>query len=382
MEIRRLTGPERVRLRPAVIFGDDGIEGAQCAVEMMLCIMASECIDGYSPSLEVTLFQDNSIEIKDSGRGIFFGDPGQPDDSIWKDMFCEIYAGSRYLDSIDTNSRYSIFAQPGTTLKREYSIKEYDDLYLCAVQYASEYMDIVSVRDNYKYILNFKKGYNAGGLQKTTCNQPNGTQIRFKLDREVFSDIDMPQAFFADQLEILSLLNPGIVCTFKTEGRDDAQVFSFPTGIVDYITCHISHAMSTPIFSNTIEGMGQERYNRPAYKAKVEVALSFAANNGYIKCFHNQRELTYSGTHVNALLSKICNYLSFQTGVSPSLELLRQHLQLVVSSYSYMNTHWENGTRRSIRNTVIRDMAEDTLDDRFRDFLKDNTALVEQIFAT
>lgn len=379
--IRILKGPERVRLRPAVIFGDDGIEGAKHAVEMMLCIMASECIDGYSPSLEVTIHKDSSIGVKNFGRGIFFGDPHNQDDTIWRDMFCEIYAGSRYADPCD-NNRYSIFAEPGTTLKREYSIEDYDDLYLCAIQYACEYMDVVSVRDNCKYMLHFEKGFNIGGLQKSSCENQSETQIRFKLDKDVFTDIAVPQQFVVDQLKALAMLNPGVRCSLQVEEENTAQEFYFPKGSVEYIVAHQCHGQSTPVFTNMIEGMGQERYNRPAYKAKVEVSVSFETNNGYIKCYHNQRELTFGGSHIRAILSKICDYIPCRTDASPSPEQLRQHLQLVVASYSNVTTYWENGTRRSICNTVIKDMGEDTLDDSFRDFLTDNSALIEQIFAT
>ena len=140
--IRVLKGPERVRLRPAVIFGDDGIDGSKHAIGMMLCIMASECIDGYSPSLEVTVFNDLSIGVKNFGRGIFLGDPQSKDDSQWQDMFCELLARSRYADPKSSNTRYSIFAEPDTTPKREYSIEDYDDLYLCAVQYKSHTAEI------------------------------------------------------------------------------------------------------------------------------------------------------------------------------------------------------------------------------------------------
>lgn len=378
--IRVLKGPERVRLRPAVVFGDDGADGAMHAVEMMLSVMASECIDGYSPSLEVTVFNDHSIGVKNFGRGIYFGDPQSNDDTLWKDMFCEIYARSRYEDTKDSNTRYTIFAEPYTTPKREYSIEDYDDLFLCAIQYACEYMDVVSVRDNYQYTLHFEKGYNIGGLQKVACNQASETQIRFKLDNEVFSDIVLPQDFLPDQLKALALLNPGIRCVLQIEGEEVTQVFSFPLGAIDYISGHRAQGFATPIFTNTVIGMGQERYNRPAYKARVEVTVSFEENNGYIKCFHNQRELTFGGTHIHAILSKICNYIPCRTGASPSSKQLQQHLQLIVTTYSSATTYWENGTRRSICNTVIKDMAEDTLDEGFMDFLTNNSNLIEQIF--
>lgn len=378
--IRVLKGPERVRLRPAVIFGDDGIDGSKHAIGMMLCIMASECIDGYSPSLEVTVFNDLSIGVKNYGRGIFFGDPQRKDDSRWQDMFCELFARSRYADPESSNTRYSIFAEPDTTPKREYSIEDYDDLYLCAVQYACEYMDVVSVRDNCKFSLHFEKGHNIGGLQKTACNQPSETQIRFKLDKEVFTEIVLPQDFLPDQLKALALLNPGVRCILQIEGEEATQVFSFPQGAIDYISSHRTQGLATPIFTNTIAGMGQERYNRPAYKAKVEVTVSFEENNGYIKCFHNQRELTFGGTHIHAILSKICNYIPCRTGASPSIKQLQQHLQLIVTSYSSVITYWENGTRRSICNTMIKDMAEDALDEGFRDFLTNNSTLIEHVF--
>lgn len=173
--IRIFKGPDRVWLRPAVISGDDGLDGAKRAVEMMMCIMAAEYIDGYSNRLDVSLYEDYSIGMKNLGRGIYFGDARDTDDTVWKEMFCEIFAGPKFGYQQEDDYRYSIFYKAGTAPKRDYRIDDYDDLYLCAIQYASEYMDVTSVRDGYKYALHFEKGINIGGLSKTACDLPSGT---------------------------------------------------------------------------------------------------------------------------------------------------------------------------------------------------------------
>jgi DNA gyrase subunit B len=378
--IRILKGPDRVRLRPAVIFGDDGIEGAQCAVEMLLRIMASECVDGHSSRLDVTLYPDQSLEITNYGRGIYFGEPDEDNDTLWKELFCEIYAGSKFADTCE-EAVPAIFESPEAVSSRVYRIEGYDQMYLCAVQYASEYMDVCSVRDGYQYTLHFEKGENLGGLKKTPCSLVSETKIRFKLDQEVFSEIGITRNFLSTELETLALLNPGVICSLGEAGEASRQVFSFPNGIADYFQNYRGTDDHLPVYLNCIEGKGQERYNRPFYQAKVQIGVSFEKNRGYIQCYHNQRELTVGGTHLREALSSIGKYLSDRLGIPLSHEQLREHLQLVIHSQSSTVPLWENGTRSGICNTVIKDMTHDALGEPFAYFLRKNQNKILGIFS-
>lgn len=374
-----LKGAERVRRRPAVVFGDVGDTGAMNSVERMIHILASECVDGYSNLLEISLKADNVVCISNNGRGIYLGRPDEADDHIWKDMFCELYAGVKYEDFANKDTRYSIYEENGVAERRRWLVDDEAELYLVSVQYASAFMEVVSVRDGYEYRLSFKNGENVGGLSKSQTTSPAGTQITFKLDQEVFGVYTLCSTRIKEKADLLALANPGVTVKVFVEG-EEAIAYCYPDGIQSYMEARCDNESGTPIFRNIIKGIGQDRYNYPSYNAQVEVGISFAPNQGYIKCLHNQRELTYGGTHIANLKYYIGKYIEYMLGVLPSEEDLLRHLQMVVITYTDGIPHWENGTRLSISHNVIRDMAEDTVKEDFRYFLKQNTGALEKMY--
>ena len=151
-----LKGAERVRRRPAVVFDDIGCEGAMSSVEKMIHIVASECVDGYSKMLEISVEADNVVCITNKGRGIWFGTPDAREDQIVKDMFCELYSGGKYMDLAPEGARYSIYSENCIAERRKWLVVDDSELYLGAIQYASAFMEVVSIQDGYEYKLNFE----------------------------------------------------------------------------------------------------------------------------------------------------------------------------------------------------------------------------------
>lgn len=375
-----LKGAERVRRRPAVVFGDVGDAGAMNSVEQMIHILASECVDGYSNYLEISVDADNVVSISNNGRGIYFGSPEEePDDQIWKDMFCELYAGAKYIDYAQEGKRYSIYSENGIAERRKWLVVDETELYLCSIQYSSAFMEVVSVRNGYEYRLSFKSGENVGGLTKSQSAASSGTQITFIPDPAVFGEYSLSASQIKEKAVLLALANPGV--TVKVSVDDEETVtYCYPDGIQSYMEERCDNEHGTPIFRNFIKGVGQDRYNYPSYNAQIEVGISFAPNQGYIKCLHNQRELTYGGTHIENLKYYIGRYIEYMLEVLPSEEQLLKHLQMVVITYTDGRPQWENGSRRSIAHNVIRDMADDTVKEDFRYFLKQNSAVLEKLY--
>lgn len=339
-KITVLRGAERVRRRPAVIFGDNGIEGVMTAFEMLLHTLSGEAAEGCGKVLTVTRFRDASIGIEASGRGLCVADDG------WKELFCELYAGSAY----ESDPAWE------------------DSFHLCAVQYASEFMDVRVCRDGQEYRLRFEKGENLGGLKTAACDAPDGTYIRFKPDREVFTDICLSAEGVAKRAQQLALQLPGLQVSFREETDDGfaETVFCYPEGSGDYLKGH----SALPVYTAALEAQGQERYNRPSYTARVRVGIGFG-ETGFVECYHNRRELTHGGTHVDKLVDEVGKYLEWMLEKQIPESRLLSRLQLVVISDA-MITQWSNGARTSINNTLIRDMAQDTLGENFRQYVKEN----------
>ena len=154
--ITSLKGADRVRKRPAVIFGSDGLEGCEHAVFEILSNSIDEAREGYGTKIVITRFEDGSIEVQDFGRGMPVDFNQKEQRYNWELIFCELYAGGKY----NTNEGESY----------EYSLG-LNGLGACATQYSSEYMDVEVRRDGYRYTLHFEQGENIGGLQKEPYRQ-------------------------------------------------------------------------------------------------------------------------------------------------------------------------------------------------------------------
>ena len=286
---------------------------------------------------------------------------------------CELYAGPLYKDGVTTRC---IFEGPSGK-KGEYT----DSLDICSVQYASEYMDVCVIRDGFKQTLRFEKGYNIGGLRRTPCDELTGTYIHFKLDAEVFSDISLPKQQIADTLQALAIQIPRMKTAFRYETPDGLEEteFYYPKGIADYLQEQNRGREAPSIYSAELTAEGRERYNKSQYTASVKIAICFAKDAGFIKCYHNLKELTYGGTHCDIANEAICQRIEWMLGCKITKEDLQRHLQLILVTNSEI-TLWVNGARTGIENVLIRDLTQDTIGDEFHYYVKLNKEFLRGLF--
>lgn len=360
-----LKGPERIRKRPSILFGSSDGAGAQAAVAMLLHLLAEECVKGYSSFMEITLHRDGSVGIGVGGRGIFLG---SPECNIWSDLFCNPNLRSAY----DTSEAYqSIF--------EEHSGENADNFELYAVQCVMEFMDVQVRRDGYLHKLHFEKGENIGGMTRESCAEPSGTYIRLLPDSSVFSQVLLQEPWITEQAKALALCIPGTkvtLCQETSKGMDRKEFF-YPTGITDYLLAENAHCTTSPVYTKALEAEGQERYNKPKYTAGVKLGLCFTKEKGFVKCYHNLKELPYGGSHQDVCLDNIGNYLKWM--LDGKTEHFSEHLCLVIVSEAE-HTAWINGSRESIENILIRDMTEDMTGEDLRYFIKQNQAFLDQLF--
>lgn len=376
-KIRVLRGADRVRLRPAVFFDSNDLEGVKTAVEMMLGVMTAECGAGYSDRVEITLHDDSSVEIEDFGRGIYLG--GNPEEG-WKDIFCELFAGSRDGSEF-LSSKFSLFEKEGSG-KSEFRFGHYDEMTLCAIQYAAEYMNVRIRRERHELQLNFAKGENIGGLTVTPYEGRSGTKICFKLDPAVFSDVCVPFEYLAKQAQKIALTMPSVKAVLNTDDSDtEPIVFFYPNGIADYLQHGSEPCITTPVFCSGLAAEGQERYNRRRYAAELQIGIAITQGIPKREYYHNGRELTSGGTHVQAILGQVKKYIEWMLEKQIDDEEIEKHVSVIaVTRVSRNATRWANGERTAIENVVLKDMAMDSLGDAFGKFLKDNRDVIEAVF--
>ena len=347
--ISSLKGADRVRKRPGVIFGSDGIEGCQHSAFEILSNAIDEARSGYGKKIILTQYADGSIEVQDFGRGCPVDYNPKEERYNWELVFCELYAGGKY----DAEGDY------------EYSLG-LNGLGSCATQYASEYMDVQILRDGFQYDLHFEKGENIGGLQKTPASgKKTGTRIRWKPDLEVFTDISIPAAYFEDVLKRQAVVNPGIQFLLRVqEGKGFTEsAYCYENGIRDYVEELVGEAALTPVQHWTAERTGRDRADKPDYRVKLGVALCFSNQLSLTEYYHNSSHLEHGGSpekavkaalvyQIDAWLKAAGKYLKSEGKIS--YQDVEDCLVLVSSSFS-TQTSYENQTKKSITNKFIQE---------------------------
>lgn len=356
--ISSLKGADRVRKRPGVIFGSDGLEGCEHSVFEILSNSIDEAREGYGKQIIVSKFLDNSIEVHDFGRGIPVDYNPKEERYNWELVFCELYAGGKY----NTNNAESY----------EFSLG-LNGLGSCATQYSSEYFDAEIIRDGFQYNLHFEKGENIGGLQKQpTTSKATGSRQRWKPDLEVFTDIDVPVEYFQGILKRQAVVNKGISFLLRIEQEDgtfEEETFFYQDGITDYVNEIVGEENLTTVQYWETEQRGRDRADKDEYKVKLSVAFCFSNRVKFLEYYHNSSHLEYGGSPEKAVkqgfVSKIDAYLK-QTGKylknesKITFQDVEDCLVLVSSSFS-TQTSYENQTKKAITNKFIYEAMADFL---------------------
>lgn len=353
--IKSLKGADRVRKRPAVIFGSDGLEGCEHSVFEIMSNSIDEAREGYGNKICITLFLDGSIEVQDFGRGIPVDYNKNEEKYNWELLFCEMYAGGKY-DNGGDNYEFSLGL---------------NGLGLCATQYASEYMDAEIHTDGYKYTLHFEKGENIGGLKKEKYEKKDtGTRIKWKPDLEVFTDINIPIEYFKDTIKRQAIVNDGVKFILKdqtTASKFETFEFCYNDGIMDYVKeLAGDNAFTTPQYWEC-ERKGKDREDLPEYKLKIKAAICFSLKTQLKEYFHNSSFLEHGGAPEKAFRSAFVNqinaYLKSNNKYAKNdgqinIQDVEDCIIFVVSSFS-TQTSYENQTKKAITNKFIQEAMTD-----------------------
>ena len=351
--ISQLKGADRVRKRPGVIFGSDGLDGCEHAVFEILSNAIDEAREGFGDLITLTYYEDRSIEVADFGRGCPMDWNPNEKRYNWELVFCELYAGGKYKNTDGGDYEYSLGL---------------NGLGSCATQYASEYMDVTVWRDGNKYSLHFKKGKPCGKKGQELTVEPadrkkTGTTIRWRPDKEVFTDIDIPDEYFDDVLHRQAVVNAGVTFRLRIErgGRFDTKDYCYQNGIMDYVAEIAGEgALTAPEFISA-ERRGRDREDKPEYKVRLSAAFCFSNKTQAIEYYHNSSWLENGGAPdkaaKSAFTSAIDAYIKqlgkYQKNESPiKFQDVQDCLILVTNCFS-TQTSYENQTKKAINNKFI-----------------------------
>ena len=351
--ISQLKGADRVRKRPGVIFGSDGLDGCEHAVFEILSNSIDEAREGHGDLITLTYYEDRSIEVEDFGRGCPVDWNANEKRYNWELVFCELYAGGKYQNSSGGDYEYSLGL---------------NGLGSCATQYASEYMDVTVRRDGNKYQLHFKKGKVCGKkghelIVEPTDREKTGTTIRWKPDLDVFTDINIPDEYFDDVLHRQAVVNAGVTFRLRLEknGKFETRDYCYENGIIDYVRELAGTKPITEPEFITAERKGRDREDKPEYKVKLSAAFCFSKDASVLEYYHNSSWLENGGapdkaarsafvSAIDAYIKKIGKYQKNESPVK--FQDIQDCLVLVTNCFS-TQTSYENQTKKAINNRFI-----------------------------
>lgn len=377
--ISQLKGADRVRKRPAVIFGSDGLEGCEHAVFEILSNSIDEAREGYGNIITVTLFEDKSIEVEDFGRGCPVDWNSAEKRFNWELVYCELYAGGKYNNDDGGDYEYSLGL---------------NGLGACATQYASEYMDVTVWRDGNKYSLHFKKGKAVGKKGQELKIEPadrkkTGTTTRWKPDIEVFTDIAIPEEYFLDVLRRQAVVNAGITFRFRVQhgSRFETREFRYENGIKDYVAELAGDDPLTAPYYIESERRGRDREDKPEYKVRMSAAFCFSKERKALEYYHNSSWLEHGGSPdaaaknafvyaIDAYIKKVNKYQKNESKIL--FQDVADCLLLVTNCFS-TRTSYENQTKKAINNKFVREAMTAFFKEKLEIYFIENKAEADRI---
>ena len=375
--ITQLKGADRVRLRPSVIFGSDGVDGCQHSIFEIISNSIDEAREGRGDKIDVIRHKDGSVTVKDYALGIPVDYNPIEKRYNWELIFCELYAGGKYDNNDGGAYKFSLGL---------------NGLGLCATQYASEYMDVEVYFEDSRYELHFEKGENVGGLKKepydnSVPRSKRGSRITWRPDRDVFTDIDVPLSYYTDMLNRQAIVNAGLTFNFFDEESGERSKFYYENGIRDYINTLTEKAAFTAPQYFSHEAIGRDREDKKDYRLKFELAFCFDNENAGLEYYHNSSWLEYGGSPdravKSAFVSAIDSYIR-NAGLYKKDEKrvtftdVEDSLILISSSFS-TETSYENQTKKAINNKFIQDAMSEFLKKQLEVYFIENKMEADKI---
>ena len=373
--ISALKGADRVRKRPGVIFGSDGLEGCQHAVFEILSNSIDEAREGFGNAIMVTRFEDNTFEIEDFGRGCPVDWNESEGRFNWELVYCELYAGGKYRNNEGENYEFSLGL---------------NGLGSCATQYSSEFMDVTIYRDGKKFKLHFEKGEIVGKLESEEFNgKRTGTIQRWKPDLDVFTDIAVPAEYFIDTLKRQAVVNAGVTFTFRNQvgGSFETTEFYYKNGIAGYVAeLGGEELLTQPVFIEA-ERRGRDREDKPEYKVRLSASFCFSNTVNLIEHYHNSSWLEHGGSPEkatrSAFVAEIDAYLrknnKYQKNESKITFIDVQDCLILVTNCFSTQTSYENQTKKAITNKFIQEATTEFLRAQLEVYFIENKAEADRI---
>ena len=359
--IQVLEGIEAVRKRPAMYIGDTGKRGLHHLVYEVVDNSIDEVMGGFCDRIDVVIHADESITVRDNGRGIPVGIHAAQKKPAVEVVMTTLHAGGKF--------DHRVYKVSGGLHGVGVSV----------VNGLSEWLEVEIKRDGKLYHQEYKKGHAASKLKTLGKTKTTGTSVTFRPDEDIFKETNVfSYDTLSTRLRELAFLNKGVKIFLKDERTDKEAEFFYKGGISSFVE-HMSKK-KTPLHKKIIY------FQKEKDSIVLEVAMQY--NEGYaenIYSFANNISTTEGGTHLtgfkSALTRTIKNYgkargIIKQEGLSG--DDTREGLTAVISA-KIPNPQFEGQTKTKLGNSEVEGLVEATVNEMLGIYFEENPSIASKV---
>ena len=366
-QIQVLEGLEAVRKRPGMYIGTTSIRGLHHLVYEIVDNSIDEALAGYCNTINVTIWEDNSVSVQDDGRGIPSGMNEKLGLPTLEVIYTVLHAGGKF-----GGEGYKIAGG-------------LHGVGASVVNALSEWVEVENCRDGNKYTERFERGNVARPFKcEGDCGDKHGVYVRFKPDSTIFEETVFDYEILLTRMREQAFLNAGvkIVLTDKREGMEREEVLHYEGGIISFVEYLNNEKRGTPIHPEVIYMKGEKG------GSIAEVAMQY--NDSYnetIISFANNMSTIEGGTHetgFKAALTRAINDYARKNGIIKgddkglSGEDSREGIVAIIS-VKLTDAQFESQTKAKLGNSEIRTLVDSIVSTKLEEYLEENPAVAKII---
>jgi DNA gyrase subunit B len=361
-QIKVLEGLSAVRKRPAMYIGNTGTEGLHHLVHELVDNSIDEALAGHCDKIEVIIHIDQSVTVRDNGRGIPVDIHEKEKRPAVEVVMTKLHSGGKF-----DNRSYKISGG-------------LHGVGLSVVNALSEYIELEIRRDGKVYHQVYERGETKTKLEVTGKTKHTGTQVRFKADAEIFETVQFSFDLLSQRLRELAFLNKGLSISIEDERSGKRHDFFYKGGIlsfIEYLNKNKNCIHPKPVY---IQGV----------KNGIEAEIAFQYNDGYAEnlfSFANNINTHEGGTHLigfKTALTRTINQYAANTnllkGVKENItgDDAREGLSGVIS-VKIPEPQFEGQTKTKLGNSEVKGLVEALVNEKLGSFFEENPSMARKI---
>ncbi len=354
--IKILKGLEAVQKRPGMYIGDtDDGSGLHQMIYEAVDNSIDEALAGHCTTVNIAIHEDDSVTVKDNGRGIPVDDHPEEKKSAAEVILTTLHSGGKF----DDNSYKVSGGLHGVGIS--------------VVNALSEFLRLTIHRNNKTYVQDYKDSKPLNPLKEKSKSTSSGTEITFKPSKKYFTNIDYNAELLKKRFKELAFLNSGIELHFKDERNNFEETYKYDGGIKEYI--HELIKKKTPIHDDCIY------FDTSKKNIKIEIAMVWSTSfQEDIICFTNNIPQKDGGTHLSGFKASLTKTINTFIDKQPQYKKdkiditgddAREGLTSIIS-VKMSDPKFSSQTKDKLVSSEVKGIVESSLNTKLFEFLDEN----------